>query len=160
MRLLVCAVLMSAILLIGCGGYIAPDWFDNIPADAHHLYAAGAARSMDMQMAIGQAQHCARVEIARQVVARTEQVRSQMISTVVLKGSKVVKQEIKQEKKFYHAYVLMKMPFDNSDFTMITERDLAKYMNSLQAFGGLGMSSEKRWLKALDDEVKKQKKKK
>lgn len=157
--LLIAVLFGIAFVWLGCGGTAktatsveasaaVPEWFANVPADPQHLYAARTARSADMQMALDMAKHSARVEIARQVLAKIEQSRasSETLSAVILKNSRVTKQKVEREGKFYQIYVLMKMPFDEANIVLAAKT------------GASEADIDKRWLKALENEIKKREK--
>jgi len=146
--------LVSCIFWIGCGNcnvqllgpsakqpgktdasaISAPEWFLNIPTDPNYLYSATTATSEELQSAINEAKHEARVDIASQLETRvsglfklvreevgTEQdaelrametAVSKEVTSEVVKGTKALKQDVREEEGLYRAFVLMRMPLE------------------------------------------------
>jgi hypothetical protein len=113
-----------------------------------YLYGTGRGWSMNQQMAIDDAKHGARLEIAEQVRTRIEafleqtDARSTAVSeeevSVTLVGCETVKEEIKQEGRLYRAYVEMRMPVEGANAALVAEvkanEDLHNRLRELQEF--------------------------
>ena len=81
MRYTIILVILSALILAGCGGTkktgelgastkaleSIPDWFTNPPVDPNYLFATGTATSIDMQLARDKASTSARNQIAKSI---------------------------------------------------------------------------------------------
>ena len=129
------------VLLAGCGGSQpaqqapasdVPDWYMNIPSDPNFLFAAKAAPSADMQLAIEKATAECRADISRQMEVKVQSLvkkfdeevgtgndtqllsqftsASKQVTSNVLSGSKVKTQKVNKEGSMYRAYVLMQLP--------------------------------------------------
>ena len=109
-----------------------PEWYMNPPSDPNFLYAAKSETSQDLQRAIDKAVLSGRQDIAQQVEVRITSLQkkfdeetgmgqdSQLLSQftsavkavaqVALTGSKVKKQEYRQEGGIYRAFCLVEYP--------------------------------------------------
>ena len=77
--LILSTLLLSALVLMGCGGSKEisgqcdpPDWYSTLPSDPNYFFAAATAESKDLQLAVDKASTSARAEIARQVEVRVQ----------------------------------------------------------------------------------------
>ena len=133
--ILVC--LGSIILWMGCStGTSTPKWYRGTSAkasaDIEYIHAAATAESREEQMAIDKAKHEARVKIAQQIDARIQQLLEETedsempvaapkdaASEMILRQSKVSNQKIEQDGSIYRAYVLVKMPVEEANCTLV-----------------------------------------
>ncbi len=142
--------LVVLLLLSGCGStgktdlapsprgqVIVPEWFEIIPTDPNHLFAAATMTSRDLQLAVQKAQTAARTDLAQQMSVRlgnlTKQFQEEVglgddsellqqftsatriVTDQTLVGSQVDQQEINAESGIYRAYVLMSLPIGQAN---------------------------------------------
>jgi hypothetical protein len=127
----------------GSAGISAPQWYLDIPSDPDHFYAVATARARDIQFAADKAKNNARVELGQQLQTKIsglfKQFReetgapedaefleqatsvSKAVVSEAVNGSKLSKQEIKQEGVIYHAYVLMEMAVGEANAALMAK---------------------------------------
>mgnify|MGYP001579020877 CR=1 FL=1 len=117
-----------------------PAWWSSVADDPNYLLANTTSSSKDLQMAINKAAQEGRVQIAQQVqtkvsglmkqfmedtgvgedseiLAQSENVSKSIVSES-LSGSKINKQEIKEEGTLYRAYIQMNMPIGEANLAL------------------------------------------
>lgn len=121
----------------------SPSWFEALPQDPGHLYAAATARSLDPQIALNKAQLEARGQLAQQLkvhykslIQRTMAEMNLMDDTTLadqysqiteaaveleLQGSRPLKQQLATSGRFQQAYVLMNMPLARTSKRILDE---------------------------------------
>ncbi len=123
----------SVVLWIGCSAGISPpDAPDKVSDGTKYIYVSATAESPEEQMAIDKAKHEARVKIAQQVDARIRKfleetgdsedvtaIPRNAASEIILRGSRVSKQEIEQTGSVYRVCVFMKMPVKEADCALV-----------------------------------------
>lgn len=146
-----------------------PEWYTNVPKDPNYLFASASATSLDLDFATRKAAQIARAEIARQLETKlegmvkgfTEEVGtgenaefltqftevSKTVTSRVLNGSQIVKQEIQQDGQIYRAYVLMQMPIGEANAAFLEQ--LKKQQNLYTRFRA------SQAFKELEEEVRK-----
>ena len=130
--ILVC--LGSIILWIGCSMGASGGTSAKGSADTEYIHAAATAESREEQMAIDKAKHEARVKIAQQIDARIQQLLEETgdsetpvaasegsASEMILRRSKVSNQKIEKDGGIYRVYVLVKMPAQEADCTLVAK---------------------------------------
>ncbi|MBD3182820.1 hypothetical protein GF312_11055 [Candidatus Poribacteria bacterium] len=130
-----------------------PDWFLNLPSDNENFYAATTALGWDLQNAINMAKQDALTDIAGQVsvhvssmfkrfreevvTEETAELQSQTNSvskSVVdetISGCQIVKQDKGRENGKFRVYILMKMPKQTANASMISKIKADKGMYAL-----------------------------
>ena len=124
-----------------------PDWFLNLPDNPKYIYAVGTHRSKSMEMALSDAKHSAQTEMTSQLEVKisamfkrfreevgmgedaelraTATAASKGVTSSALKGARVAKQDIDQEKgdeyDLYRAYVLMELPIKAMHSALVGE---------------------------------------
>ena len=130
-----------------------PSWFEEVPQDAEHLYAARTATSADMQLALEKAAMEARAEIARQVNSKIVELQKRFIQetgepgkgelnkhfaiatklvvNTTLNGSKITAKKFVKDKKNWRAYVLVSYPWGKArdEFLKNVRKDQLLYTN-------------------------------
>ena len=126
-------MLGSVVLWIGCSaGTSTPDAPDKVSDGTKYIYVSATAESPEEQMAIDKAKHEARVKIAQQVNARIRKfleetgdsegiaaIPRNAASEIILRGSRVSKQEIEQTGSVCRVCVLMKMPAKEANYALV-----------------------------------------
>jgi hypothetical protein len=128
-------------------GVSPPDWFLNLPDNPDSMYSVGTHRSKSMEMALSDAKHAAQTEMASQLELKisamfkrfseevgmgedaelrtTTTAASKGAMSTVLKGARVAKQAVNQEKgveqEMYTAYVLMELPVKAMNVAVVGE---------------------------------------
>jgi cell wall-associated NlpC family hydrolase len=138
-----------------------PTWYlDNRPMDPHHIFAAATATAPKLQVASSQAANKARGDIASRIETKFEGLTKQFQEEVgdgpnsrsvsqftqayksvvsrTIRGSEVVKREIKREGDGYRAYVLMRLPIGQAQEKLLqqiqTQQNAYTRFRSSQAF--------------------------
>jgi len=138
-----------------------PAWYlDDRPMDPHHIFAAATATAPKLQVASSQAANKARGDIAAQIETKFEGLTKQFQEEVgqgpnsqsvsqfteayksvvsrTIRGSEVVKREIKREGDGYRAYVLMRMPIGQAQEKLLqqiqTQQNAYTRFRASQAF--------------------------
>jgi hypothetical protein len=128
-------------------GVNPPDWFLNLPDNPDSMYSVGTHRSKSMEMALSDAKHAAQAEMASQLELKisamfkrfseevgmgedaelrtTTTAASKGAMSTVLRGARVAKQAVNQEKgveqEMYTAYVLMELPVKAMNAAVVGE---------------------------------------
>jgi len=120
--LLLTVFLTSVILWLGCAAGPV-----DVTKKPGYLYGTGIGESLNEQMALENAKHQARLDIASQVETTIAQsieetdtgsrVFTKQTSSAILRGCEVVKEEVKQEGDLYRAYAEMRMPVKEKPVT-------------------------------------------
>ena len=127
-----------------------PSWFLNTPVDPNYLYSTATAKSRDLQLALDNAKHSGRLDIAGQMgtkvsglfkrfreeigaeedselMAMTTAVSKEIVSEVI-NGCRTAKQNVTKEGISYLAYVLMEMPIGEANTALMKKVKANKNM--------------------------------
>ena len=114
-----------------------PDFFLNSPNDPSFLFSATTANSRDLQMAVNKAKTAGRVDLAKQMEVKMNNLTknfqeevgegdasellqqftsaTKSVTSQTLNGSRVDQQEVLAENGIYRAYVLMSLPIGEAN---------------------------------------------
>lgn len=146
-----------------------PGWWNKIPEDPNYIFAHTTQASKDLQMAINKAAQEGRVQVAQQlqtkvsgvmklfmedtgvgtdseILAHSENITKSVVSESLV-GSKINKQDLRQEETLYRAYVEMIMPIGEANLSLRNnlKKDQLLYQKfrASQAYQDLEKETEK-----------------
>jgi len=118
----------AVVLWTGCGGQI-PEWFLNTPQDPDYVYATGMSQSSEPERAIQRANMEARMEIARQVSYKVQEVvtktgssaetTTSMNTSATVVSAKPVSKKLIEKESNYQAYVLVRITIEEMKFSIV-----------------------------------------
>jgi len=166
---------MPFVALVGCGGAQktnltpsareqtveqVPDFYLNPPTDPSFLFATSSATSRDLQMSLDKAKTAGRVELAKQMEVKMNNLTqnfgeevgegddsellqtftsvTKSVASQTLNGSRVVESKVLVESGIYRAYVLMSLPIGEANRQLMQEirenKNLYTRFRATQAF--------------------------